>query len=81
MRRELGEVNSMAALKTLNKVAGYRVMMGLSQKEIGEKMGMTGAAYSNKELGKRAFNDTEKKKFKEILNEYIPGITIDEIFF
>lgn len=67
--------------KKLNKVAGYRVMTGLNQTEMGRVLGITKQSYSNKERGVNQFSDTEKKKFKEYIGEFFPGISIDEIFF
>lgn len=67
--------------KTLNKVAGYRAMLGLNQTELGQYLGISKQAYSNKETGKRNFNDIEKAKIKELIAEHIPDITIDDIFF
>lgn len=67
--------------KEVNKIAGYRAMLGLTQEEIGEKLGISKQQYSPKERKERPFNDKEKQKFKELLEPYFPGITIDDIFF
>jgi len=67
--------------KKLNKVAGYRAMLELTQEELGRKLGMSKQQYSYKERGLSNFNDKEKQKFKEILTPFFPGITIDDIFF
>lgn len=67
--------------KKINKVAGYRVMAGLNQTEMGKVLGITKQSYSNKERGVNQFNDSEKTKFKEFINDFFPGISIDEIFF
>lgn len=67
--------------KKLNKVAGYRAMIGKTQEQIGEYLGISKQAYSNKERGKTNFNDKEKIKLKTLFSEYIPGISIEEIFF
>lgn len=67
--------------KKINKIAGYRAMLGLTQEEFGKKIGMSKQQYSQKEKGYRAFNDTEKEKIKNILLPYFPEITIDSIFF
>lgn len=67
--------------KKLNKVAGYRAMIGKTQAEVGEYLGISKQSYSNKERGQRNFNDEEKLKLKELFSNYIPDITIDSIFF
>ena len=42
---------------------------------------MTKQTYHNKEVGKNAFTDEEKRNFKELLLPQFPDITIDDIFF
>ena len=71
----------MVVLSMLNKVAGYRKMLGLSQEEMANLIGISYQAYSKRENNKIPFTDQEKVKFKSILREYFPNITIDEIFF
>ncbi|MCD8899431.1 helix-turn-helix domain-containing protein [Staphylococcus gallinarum] len=65
----------------INKVAGYRKMLGLSQIELATKMKISAQAYSQKENGNVPFKDAEKVLFKNMLLPYFPSITIDEIFF
>ena len=67
--------------KQLNKVAGYRVMLGLNQTELGKYLGITKQAYSNKETGRNSFSDKEKIMIKDLVSKHIPDITIDNIFF
>lgn len=64
-----------------NKVAGYRTMLGLTQKDIATKLDISSQSYSNKENGKTSFNDREKIMLKEIFNEIDKSLTIDTIFF
>ena len=47
-----------------NKVRGYRNMLGLTQQQLGEKLGMTKQTYYNKETEKTSVlrNMTKKKK-------------------
>lgn len=66
----------------LNKIAGWRNMLGLSQKEMATALKIKSQQqYSLKENGKAPFRDEEKKLFKELLIPHFPDITIDEIFF
>lgn len=66
----------------INKIAGYRAMLGLTQQQMGERLGIKNKqTYSLKENGKRAFSDKEKELFKKIMLPYFPDITIDDIFF
>ncbi|EIE3588085.1 helix-turn-helix domain-containing protein [Staphylococcus pseudintermedius] len=65
----------------MNKIAGYRKMLGMSQSEMASKMNISVQSYSKKENGKVAFKDSEKVLFKNLLLPYFNNITIDEIFF
>jgi len=63
------------------KIKGYRNMLGLTQAELGKKLGMTKQTYYNKEAGRCSFTDTEKIAFKKLLLPMFPDITIEDIFF
>ncbi|WP_345917259.1 helix-turn-helix domain-containing protein [Eremococcus coleocola] len=65
----------------INKVKGYRNMLGLTQTQIADKLNITKQSYSRKEIGKAKFTDQEKIKLKEIFRFINPTITIDDIFF
>lgn len=65
----------------LKKVAGYRVMLGLTHEEIGKYLGMSKQQCNSKENGHTSFNDVEKSRIKDLLQPYFPKITIDDIFF
>ena len=64
-----------------NIIAGYRTMMGYTQKDMASALGVSRQSYFNKESGATAFSDREKVIFKELVSNIILGITIDEIFF
>ena len=64
-----------------NKIAGYRVMLGKTQKNMGEILGITAQSYSAKENGKRAFKDSEKKIIKKMVSTLFPKITYEDLFF
>lgn len=65
----------------INKIAGYRANLGLTQAEMAEYLNILPQSYSNKERGGTAFKDSEKVKIKNLLLPHFPGITIDDIFF
>lgn len=65
----------------MNKIAGYRKMLGYTQESMAKKFGISTHAYWKKERGDTQFNDQEKVRFKEMLKSIFPDITIDEIFF
>lgn len=68
-------------IKKINKVAGYRAMLGMSQEDMGNIIGMSKQQYSTKERGVYPFSDREKEAMKNYLQNYFPGLTIDDIFF
>lgn len=65
----------------MKKIAGYRVMLGLTQKQLSEILKISRQAYSEKERGNIPFKDNEKRILKDLLKKEIPTITIDELFF
>ena len=65
----------------LNKVAGYRAMLGLKQRDIAAKLNISSQSYSNKENGKNNFNDQEKIILKKLFSQIDKNLTIDDIFF
>ena len=65
----------------INKVAGYRAMLGLTQRDIAKKLGISSQSYSNKENGRTPFSDKEKIKLKILFSEIDGSLTIDDIFF
>lgn len=68
-------------MKSTDKVKGYRIMLGLTQKEVANKLNISISSYINKETGRTAFKDNEKLLFKELLTPYFSNITLEEIFF
>lgn len=64
-----------------NKIKGYRYMLGLTQKQMGENLGISKQSYYNKENGFVSFKDTEKTIFKKLINQVDSSLTIDDIFF
>lgn len=65
----------------MNRLAGYRTMLGLTQQEMADRLGISKQAYWNKEHEKTPFTDKEKMLIKEMLLPYFPDITVDTIFF
>lgn len=65
----------------VNKIAGYRTMVGLFQKDIAKALGVSLQAYNAKENKKTAFKDSEKVIFTQLVNAKLPKITLSDIFF
>lgn len=65
----------------MNKIIGYRKMLGFTQTDLAKKFGISLQAYRLKENGTTAFKDSEKVLFKNLLIPIFPSITIDDIFF
>lgn len=66
---------------TNNKVRGYRVMLGLTQKQLSDKLGCSNQSISSKENGKTPFNDKEKAIILSLVKKVNPTATIDDLFF
>ena len=67
--------------KPMSKLRGYRVMLGLTQQQMADKLKISLQSYNNKELGKTPFNDKERLAIKSMVAEIKPDITIDELFY
>ena len=65
----------------MDKLKGYRVMLGLTQREMAEKLNISLQSYNNKETKKTSFNDKERLMIKAMVAEIKPDITIDELFY
>lgn len=65
----------------MEKLKGYRVMLGLTQQAMADKLDISLQSYNNKETGKTPFNDKEKRAIKTLVTEIKPDITIDELFY
>lgn len=65
----------------MSKLRGYRVMLGLTQQQMADKLKISLQSYNNKELGKTPFNDKERLAIKSIVAEIKSDITIDELFY
>lgn len=63
------------------KVKGYRNIAGFTQAELAEKLGISVQSYRNKEKGRVAFKDSEKVMIRDLINNIIEGIKVDDIFF
>ncbi|HGQ9559686.1 TPA: helix-turn-helix transcriptional regulator [Streptococcus pneumoniae] len=64
----------------MSKLRGYRVMLGLTQQQMADKLKISLQSY-NKELGKTPFNDKERLAIKSMVAEIKSDITIDELFY
>lgn len=65
----------------MNKILGYRKMLGLTQKQMAEKLGISENQYRSKEKGKFDFSSSEMKKFYELVKNELKNIKIEDIFF
>jgi len=65
----------------MNKMAGYRRALSMTQKDMAKFLDISLQSYWSKENGRVPFSDIEKVKIKDLLSPYIEGVTIDDIFF
>lgn len=59
---------------------GYRTMLGLSQAQMGEKIGMSNTSYSKREAGDRQFKQSEMQNITTIIKAKFPEATMEIIF-
>lgn len=64
----------------MNKIAGYRTMLGKTQKEMANLLGIGEVSYRNKEKGKVDFKESEILSFYLELKKVIPNISLEDIF-
>ncbi|MCI5708965.1 helix-turn-helix domain-containing protein [Veillonella caviae] len=68
-------------MKEFNKLVGYRNRCGLSQRKLGECLGITASAYSAKENGKAPFTLNDMKIIHSILESTLQEpIDFKELF-
>ena len=65
----------------MNKVRGYRSMLGFTQNDMADLLGISKHSYYLKESGKVSFSDKEKLIIKDIFKKISRDITIDDLFF
>lgn len=65
----------------MSKLRGYRVMLGLTQQQMADKLNISLQSYNNKETKKTLFNDKERLAIKSMVSAIKPDITIDELFY
>lgn len=65
----------------MSKLKGYRVMLGLTQQAMADKLNISLQSYNNKETKKTPFNDKERLAIKSMVAEIKPDVTIDELFY
>ncbi|MDU0440177.1 helix-turn-helix transcriptional regulator [Staphylococcus haemolyticus] len=66
----------------MNKVLGYRKMLGKTQSQMAKEFNISEQSYRNKEKGKTDFKKAEMLKFKSLLiDRRLSNITLDDIFF
>lgn len=63
----------------MNKIKGYRSMIGLTQEEFATELGMATRTFINKETGKSEFTVSELQTIKEILNAKGINVSLDEL--
>lgn len=65
----------------MKKIAGYRTMLGKTQHEMANFLGISKQSYSLRERGIQNFKDAEKMALKELFASIDPTVTIDSLFF
>lgn len=65
----------------MNRISGYRNMIGLTQEEMAKKLGITEGTYRRKEKGLSRFKDTEIIIFYNLIRERDSNVKLEDIFF
>lgn len=68
-------------MKRYDKLAGYRAMLNMTQKDFAELLKVTNQTYSKKENGQIPFKPKEMEILKNYIKETYTDVTIDSIFF
>ena len=63
----------------INKLKGYRAMIGKTQEEMAEAMGISKRTYQDKESGISSLTLSEAVRVVEILKKFGIDITADEL--
>mgnify|MGYP003322710657 CR=1 FL=1 len=66
-------------MQPINKIKGYRVMVGLTQEEMAQKIGVSLRAFQNKEQGTTNFTLEDLKKIKSVLEEKGLSVLLEEL--
>lgn len=64
-----------------NKIKGYRYMLGLTQKEMGLKLGISKETYIKRERGETKFKDNEKLLLKKCYYRCFQILQLKRYFF
>ncbi|MGX7091564.1 helix-turn-helix transcriptional regulator [Hutsoniella sourekii] len=65
----------------MHPVKYYRLTLGLTQKYLAKKLGISYQSYWNRETGRTSFTDDEKLLILELFRSELPSLTIEELFF
>lgn len=63
----------------LKQLRNARLSAGLTQKKMGELLGLTMAGYRQKEIGQRRITIDEAQAIAKLLNKSLDDIFLDEI--
>ena len=64
---------------SVNKIKGYRAMLGMSQKEMAEVLGLSLRGYSTKENGQSKFDANELVKIQQTFKEKNLEVSLDDL--
>ena len=65
----------------MNKILGYRKMIGMSQLKMAEELGISENQYRAKEKGRYDFTKKEIEDFTKTIQKFDSKITVLDIFF
>lgn len=67
-------------MQELNKIKGYRKMVGLTQDQMAQELNMSSRSYQTKEQDNGKFTAAELKALVDVLGKHNLNIKIDDLF-
>ena len=68
-------------ISKLDKIAGYRKMLNLTQDDMANLLGISLSSYNKRENGHIDFSDKQKIIIRDIITRHFPNENMESLFF
>ena len=68
-------------ISKLDKIAGYRKMLNLTQDDMANLLGISLSSYNKRENGRVDFSDKQKIIIRDIITRHFPNENMESLFF
>lgn len=68
-------------ISKLDKIAGYRKMLNLTQDDMANLLGISLSSYNKREKGHVDFSDKQKIIIRDIITRHFPNENMESLFF